>query len=80
MSPISSGVALLATIPRQSPGIPLNIRIQNYATNVMWSKKKKGAAKKTIMRRILPTNALYVTTRMHQKTLVVLSNPPGFCV
>jgi hypothetical protein len=80
MSLISSGVALLATIPRQSPNIPLDTLIQSCATNVMWSKNKKGAAKKTIMRRILLTNALYVTTRMHQKTLAGLTNPPGFCV
>jgi hypothetical protein len=80
MSPISSGVALRVTIPGQSPGMPLNTRIQNYATSVMRSKKKKGAAKKTIMRRILLTNALSVTTRTHQKTLIGLTNPYGFCV
>jgi hypothetical protein len=48
--------------------------------SVMRSKNKKGAARKTIMRRILLTNALYVTTRMHRKTLIGLTNPPGFCV
>jgi len=51
-----------------------------YPIFVMPGKNNKGAAKRAIMHRILRRNVVYVTTHMHQKTLVGLTNPSGFFV
>jgi len=80
MGPVSSGVASHVTIPRRNQSIRLNTRFQSCATNVMPSKKNIGAAKRAIMHRILRTNAVYVTTPMHQKILIGLTNPSGCSV